>query len=136
LWQLARAVVGARPLLVKIGHVTSKLAAPGWPRPSHRMHALVMVNCISAKVVDTDRQPLFNGEKRGIAGDAIRHAALNQVRLLPVIQSSTSACNSWSWRDPHWGGRRFISKLGHAVQLATAAMLSPMIGLNIRRELF
>jgi dihydroorotate dehydrogenase len=101
-------------------------------------NALVMVNCISAAVMNAEERPLFDGQKRGIAGESIRQAALDQVRLLARIIRQ----HNLKLRIVGVGGiataqhvRAHLEAGSEAVQLATAAMLEPLLGLNLRRAL-
>lgn len=134
-----RRAVGSKPLLVKIGHVTDETAATGLAKAlTPHADALVMVNCIAAKVVDAQRKPLFDGERRGIAGDAIREAVLDQVALFArVIRQHELKLRlvGVGGIDAAQDVRAHFTAGSHAVQLATAAMLDPQIGLRIRREL-
>jgi len=134
-----RAAIGRKPLLIKIGHVANESAAAGLASAlAPFVDALVMVNCISAQVRDADQKLLFDGQRRGIAGEAIRDAAVKQVRLLSrVIRQQSLAL-----RLVGVGGiataahvRAHLDAGAHAVQLATAAMLDPTVGLSIRRHL-
>jgi dihydroorotate dehydrogenase len=134
-----RQAVGPKPLLIKIGHVDDepsarKLCQALAPFAS----ALVMVNCLSSRVVDQHQHPLFGGEPRGIAGEGIRDAVLTQVRLFArVIQQLglplklVSVGGIGSAKDV----RCHLEAGAHAVQLATAAMVDPGIGFRIRRSL-
>jgi dihydroorotate dehydrogenase (NAD+) catalytic subunit len=133
-----RQAIGPRPLLIKIGHITDKSLAESLVRAlTPHVDALVMVNCIPAKVIDHDMRPLFHGQTRGIAGAAIYEAALAQIRLFDqVIRAQKSAL-----RLVGVGGIATFAqvqshlKMGsHAVQFATAAMLNPLIGEEIRRK--
>ena len=134
-----REVVGRRPLLLKIGHVADETLATELCRAvAAHVKALVMVNCISAVIAGADGKPMFNAEKRGIAGEAIREAAVDQVRLFArVIRRERLALQLVgvggiaTAQDVH----AHIDAGGHAVQLATAAMLDPAIGLRIRAAL-
>jgi dihydroorotate dehydrogenase len=134
-----RQAVGSRPLLIKIGHVADEaLAAALCKAVASQADALVMVNCIAATVVDAKQRPLFGGERRGIAGEAIREAALDQVRLFARVIRE----HGLQVRLVGVGGittaaqvRAHVEAGAHAVQLATAAMLDPAVGLTIRREL-
>ena len=134
-----REAVGRKPLLLKIGHVPDEALATDLCRAvAPHADALVMVNCISAAVVDAAGRPMFEGQKRGIAGDAIREAALEQVRLFArVIRTERLRL-----RLVGVGGiataehvHASIKSGSHAVQLATAAMLDPTVGLKIRAAL-
>jgi dihydroorotate dehydrogenase len=133
-----REAVDRKPLLLKIGHVTDESLAVALCRAvAPHAEALVMVNCISAKVVDAEGRPLFDGQKRGIAGDAVRDGALEQVRLFARIIREQDL----KLRLVGVGGiasagcvRAHLEAGAHAVQLATAAMLEPRIGQRIRTE--
>lgn len=133
-----RSAVGSKPLLLKMGHVTDETLAAALCRAvSPHVDALVMVNCITASVSDGGL-PLFHGERRGIAGAAIRQAALDQIRLFTrVIRQSQLRLQLVGV-----GGigtaedvRAHLAAGAHGVQLATSAMLDPAIGLTIRAQL-
>ena len=134
-----REAIGGKPLLLKIGHVTDESLATGLCRAvAPHVNALVMVNCISANVADNTGHPMFDGQKRGIAGEAIREAALDQVRLFASIIRRERL----SLRIVGVGGiataehvQQHLAAGSHAVQLATAAMLDPTVGLKIRSAL-
>ena len=134
-----RAAVGTKPLLLKIGHVTDSAAASKLVRAvAPHVDALVMVNCVSAGIVDGRNQPLFDGQRRGIAGDAIREAAVDQVRLFARVVREQEL----KLEIVGVGGiasvaevRAHLAAGSHAVQLATVAMLHPEVGLEIRRHL-
>ena len=134
-----RDAVGHKPLLLKIGHVTDETLATNLCRAvAPHADALVMVNCISATVVDATGRPMFDAQKRGIAGDAIREGALDQVRLFDRVLRREQL----QLRLVGVGGiataehvRTHIEAGSHAVQLATSAMLDPQVGLKIRRTL-
>lgn len=133
-----RGATGSKPLLIKIGHITERLVAGSLVRAlSPHVNALAMVNCISAKIVNPDGGVCFEGQSRGIAGTAIYEAALDQVRLFQHIIAEQHS----SLRIVGVGGISHASQVyahlqagSHAVQLATAAMLKPDLGLAIRRS--
>jgi len=133
-----RQTVGSKPLLIKIGHITNESLTTSLVQAlTPHANALVMVNCIPAKVIDKARRPLFEGQARGIAGPAIYEAALTQVRLFDkVIRAQRSTL-----RLVGVGGiataaqvRAHLDAGSHAVQLATAAMLNPLLAQEIRRN--
>jgi dihydroorotate dehydrogenase (NAD+) catalytic subunit len=134
-----RGAIGSRPLLIKIGHVTEESLAHVLAEAlAPHVDALVMVNCISAKVADARQRLLFDGQKRGVAGDAIREAALNQIRLFARVIRERRL----NLRLVGVGGianagevRSHLEAGSHAVQLATSAMLHPSVGLEIRENL-
>jgi len=131
-----RKAVERKPLLLKIGHVSNEALATDFCHAvASYADALVMVNCVSAAVVDGSGRPMFDAQKRGIAGDSIRDAALNQVRLFArVIRREQLGLKLVGV-----GGiataehvQAHIESGSRVVQLATSAMLDPMIGVKIR----
>jgi dihydroorotate dehydrogenase len=135
-----RAALGRRvPLLIKVGHITDRhLAEELLTSLAAHVDALVMVNCVSARVLGPDGRPMFAGQRRGIAGPAIRAAALAQVRLFDDLIRGRGL----SLKLVGVGGigsaadvREFLDAGCHSVQLATAAMLAPSVGVSIRRDL-
>ena len=134
-----REAVGAKPLLIKIGHLTDEEMAASLSRAvAPSAVALVMVNCIAATVIDQEQRMLFDGQKRGIAGEAIREAAVEQVRLFDRVLRR----HELKLRLVGVGGiattqhvHAYLEAGSHAVQLATAAMLDPSVGLEIRQAL-
>jgi dihydroorotate dehydrogenase (NAD+) catalytic subunit len=133
-----REAVGQAPLILKIAPVTQRgeaaaLAAAVAPCAD----ALAMVNCLAATVVGPGGNLLFDGQVRGIGGQAIREASIAQTRLFStVIREEELALKLIGV-----GGaatavdvRRYLEADAHAVHIATAAMLDPEVGLKIRRE--
>ena len=134
-----RGAIGSKPLLVKIGQVQDEsLAAALLKAVCPFTDAFVMVNCIAAAVLDAKQHPLFDGQKRGIAGEAIREAALDQVRCFArIIRQERLKLGLVGV-----GGiataqhvRDHLAAGSHAVQLATSAMVDPSIGRKIREAL-
>jgi dihydroorotate dehydrogenase len=134
-----RDAVGRKPLLLKIGHLPDEALATELCRAvAPFCDGLVMVNCISATVVDPVGRPMFGAQKRGIAGDAIREGAIAQVRLFArVIRRE-----QFRLRLVGVGGiataehvQAHIDAGSHAVQLATVAMVDPAVGIKIRAAL-
>ena len=133
-----RTAVGRIPLLIKLGHVTERDAAGQLlSAVAPHVDALVMVNTVRARVVTKEGKPMFGGQQRGIAGEAIRDAAIAQARLFAGIVRKRDLTT----RLVGVGGistadhiREFLSAGCHAVQLATAAMIDPKVALRIRRE--
>jgi dihydroorotate dehydrogenase (NAD+) catalytic subunit len=134
-----RAAIGSKPLLIKIGHVIEKSQAAALSKAvSLHSNGLVMVNCLSSTVLDGHQKPLFDGQKRGIAGEAIREAALEQVRLFTQVICQLGlklALIGVGGIGTAAGARAHLQAGCSFVQLATAAMVQPGLGLLIRREL-
>ena len=127
-----------RPLLLKIGHITDpSLALQLLTEVSPFVDALVMVNGVSATIVDEDGASMFDGQRRGIGGKAIRDAALRQIQLFDHLIKK----HQFNVRIIGVGGistlddvNQFLEAGAHSVQLATAAMLDPGVGLRIKQE--
>jgi dihydroorotate dehydrogenase (NAD+) catalytic subunit len=134
-----RQAIGHVPLLIKLGHVTHEaLAAQLVQACASHCQALVMVNCISATVTDADQRPMFSGDRRGIAGRAIRPACLDQVKLFARVvaqQGSSLGLIGVGGIASSGDVTEFLRAGCQSVQLATAAMLNPEIGWEIRKEL-
>jgi dihydroorotate dehydrogenase len=124
-----RRELGTVPLLVKIGHITDEaLAMRLFQAVSPHVNALVMVNCVTARVADEQGNALFGGERRGIAGGLIRAASLEQVQLFREIRArEESSCELIGGGGISTRGRvqEFLDAGCGAVQIATAAMLNP-----------
>lgn len=137
--QQVRAAIGTTPYVVKLGFVpddalTEQLVEALEPSAN----ALAMTNCISAKIHNSAGEFLFGGQPRGIGGDSIREASIDQVRRF----SRQIRQRGSSLRVIGVGGistaqdvRAYLSAGAEAVQLATAVMIRPEIGLEIRRDL-
>jgi dihydroorotate dehydrogenase len=131
--------IGAIPLLLKIGHLTEAEHAEALiAAVAPHADALVVVNCVPARVAGPGGRLLFDGQARGLAGEVIRTACLEQMRLFGRLLRQRRL----PLRLIGVGG---ISQPGHmdaafeagceAVQLATAAMIDPLLGLRLRDHL-
>jgi dihydroorotate dehydrogenase len=137
--QRVREAIGTAPYLIKIGFINdSEIAAQLLDAVVPFADALAMTNCIAAQVRDLDNEWMFDGQPRGVGGDCIRAASVAQVgdfsqlarikghaiRLIGVggISAAQHVCE-------------YLSAGAEAVQLATAPMLDPIVGLRIRDEL-
>jgi dihydroorotate dehydrogenase len=133
-----REAVGRVPLVAKIGHVwRAEDAERLLEAVGRHVDALSMVNCVSAQVAGPDGRPLFGGASRGIAGEAIRCAAVEQVGLFTdVLQRDAGSRGvrligvGGASTAEHVG--EFLAVGAHAVHLATAAMREPEVALRIR----
>jgi len=139
--QVARRVreaIGTTPLLIKVGHIPNSTEV-------HRLvealvpyaDALVMTNSIAATVIGTDGQQLFDGQPRGICGSAIRDASVRQVEHA----ANYVAENNLKLEIIGVGGistvdhvKQYLDAGASTVQLATAVMTTPDIGLRIREQ--
>jgi dihydroorotate dehydrogenase len=133
-----RAAIGDVPFLIKIGHVTSVEEADALlDAVAAHADALSMTNSIAATVTDTTGQLLFDGEKRGICGAACRTGSIEQTalfarvirerRLDVQIVGVGGVANGDHLQD-------YLQAGAHAVHLATAAMMDPLVGVAIKRR--
>ncbi|MEO1995306.1 MAG: hypothetical protein ABGZ17_08525 [Planctomycetaceae bacterium] len=134
-----RAVVGSVPFVVKVGHVTQREHA-------HQLLAAVapfvdgiaMTNSVAATVRSADGELLFGGQARGICGAATQRASIAQTRLFAdIVQQRGDRVQligvGGASRGRHI--RDYLDAGAHAVHLATAAMVDPLVGCAIRKQL-
>lgn len=131
-----RAELGSTPLVLKIGRTTDRqhmeqLVQAVGPFAD----GLAMTNSISAHVRGTDGRLLFDGQPRGICGNAIRTASIEQVRqFAEIIERAGSnltlvGVGGISTAD-HVA--EYLDAGAQTVALATAAMLNPHIAKTLR----
>ncbi|QDU95495.1 beta/alpha barrel domain-containing protein [Lignipirellula cremea] len=133
----ARKRVGSLPLAVKIGHLPDKATAAALLRAlAPHIDAVAMTNSLASTVRDGDRL-LFNGQPRGICGDAIRTASLAQVACCRRICDE----DALALQLIGVGGastaehvQAYLQAGANAVHLATAAMVEPQVALHIRKQ--
>ncbi len=143
-----REAIGDVPLIIKVGHIASRAAAVELlDAVAGSATAIAMTNSVAATVREGDGTLLFDGQRRGICGAAIREASLAQVKMLAGIISRRSEDVSRSEDRATTkligvGGagtaehvRAYLNAGAEAVHLATAAMEDPSIGQVIRRSL-
>jgi len=136
--QHVRDAIGDTPLLIKIGHVPDEGAAAAvLDAVAPAADALSMTNCLVA-TIEGSAGPLFDGQPRGIGGEAIRSASVSQVRLFSRLirerRLPTKVIGVGGiFTAEHV--REYLDAGAECVQLATAAMLDPLVGCRIRREL-
>jgi len=127
------------PLILKIGLLDGPDHAAALVRAiAGRADAISTANTITALVKQPDGTPLFDGLTRGVGGRIIGPRCLAELAMLRGVIDEAGA------------GVRLISVGGvasaadvvdrleagaHHVQIATAAMLNPRIGVQIREEL-
>lgn len=145
-----RQAIGRTPYVLKIGRFSvpaeeAAVEAPGGDvigpflsAVAPYADALAMTNSVAARVALPGGKYLFDGQPRGICGEATRHASLLQVRLfsqavqalgLPLKLVGVGGAST----AEHV--RQYLAAGAHAVHLATAAMLDPLVGIKIREEM-
>lgn len=142
-----RAAIGTTPYLIKIGYFDAPAhCAALLDAVAPFANALAMTNCISAKVQGRARLPpsrklssenLFNNQPRGIGGEAIRAASIAQVRHFANLVNQ----RNYPTKIIGGGGistaahvQEYLTAGAESVQLATAPMLDPLVGVQIRSE--
>jgi dihydroorotate dehydrogenase len=99
--------------------------------------ALSTTNCIPATVSQPDGSPLFEGLSRGIGGECIRERCQAEIKMLKdVIDAAGSKLKLIGVGGMFCSAdvRERMTEGAHHVQLATAAMLDPLVAIRIRRE--
>ncbi|MEM7558425.1 MAG: hypothetical protein AAF394_04825 [Planctomycetota bacterium] len=137
-----RSVIPETKFLIKVGFIDDRQRALKLLSASNGLlDGIATTNCLACLVQAKPGQSgeesglLFGGEKRGIGGAAIREAAVDQVALLRSCVDELELPISVV-------GVGGISTLEHvkasleagaeSVQLATAAMLDPLVGLRMK----
>lgn len=131
-----REAIGDVPLMLKIGHVATRDAADELlSAVAPFVDGLAMTNAIAATVRSASGKPLFDGQSRGICGDAIREASQAQVRLfaerigdrgLDLQITGVGGISAW----PHV--RDYLRAGAATVAMATSAMVNPETAVAIR----
>ncbi len=134
-----RSVIGRTPFVIKIGHFhDTDTAAELLHAVSKHANAIVTTNSIATTVMGNEGQLLFDGKPRGICGDAIRRESIRQTDALrqiidkhelPLKIVGVGGIN----RAEHV--RDYLDAGAESVQVATAAMLDPLVGIKIRKAL-
>lgn len=131
-----REAIGDAPLVLKIGYFADA-DGPGQliNATQEFVDGYAMTNSVAAHVATDDGQLLFDGQSRGICGTAILNASLEQTRRFQQHLAAE--------RLPHeligLGGISCVSDVleylnagASSVAIATAAMLNPLIAVEIR----
>ncbi|MCP4171891.1 MAG: hypothetical protein GY758_14085 [Fuerstiella sp.] len=131
--------IGDTPLVLKVGRVaTANDATELQNHVAPFVNGLAMTNSIAAKVVADDGQLMFDGQPRGICGDATRTASVAQT----IMCQQALAASGYELDLIGVGGistadhvREYLAAGATSVALATAAMVDPEVGLQIRTQL-
>lgn len=133
-----REAIGATPYIIKIGHVRDAQAAGALIEAvSPFASALAMTNSVAARVQSAGGDLLFDGQPRGICGEATRQASIEQTRLFADLLEERGL----NVELIGVGGagaaahvREYLDAGAHAVHIATAAMLDPLVACRIRAD--
>lgn len=137
--EAVRDAIGTTPYLLKIGYEANHSSALELLKSvAPFVDGLTMTNSISTTVKNSSGHLMFDGQQRGICGDAIRSESVKQTRLfsqyiqqydldLKLIGSGGISSASHV--------KEYLEAGAESVQLATAIMTNPETGINIRNEL-
>ncbi len=132
-----RQAIGNRPLILKIGHMTTSADAEELLKAVGPFAtAIAMTNSVATTVESKDGTLLFDGQQRGICGEATFDASLQQTQLFSDLISKRRD----DVRIISVGGvssvehvRSCLEAGAEGVHIATAVMLDPTVALKIRR---
>ena len=136
--QCVRSAIGEVPYVAKIGHVpTSEAAGELLQAIGSSIDALAMTNSVATQVRDGDSL-VFDGQRRGICGAAIRDASIQQTRLFAKLIRERQL----NIQVIGVGGSQnasdviaYLTAGAKACHVATAAMVDPYVAVRIKREL-
>ncbi|MGE3316823.1 MAG: hypothetical protein AB7O26_17030 [Planctomycetaceae bacterium] len=133
-----REATGRVPYIIKIGHLTDREEAGRLlDSVAPFATALAMTNSVAARVRGSDGELYFDGQPRGICGEATREASIAQTRMFAEL----IAARGLSTKLVGVGGvrtaadvREYLAAGAESVQIATAAMIDPLVAVRIRDE--
>jgi dihydroorotate dehydrogenase (NAD+) catalytic subunit len=134
-----RDAVGRLPVALKIGLFRDREQAEATLAAVDGIaDALSTTNSITAPVRGASGEMLFGGARRGIGGRCITSRRLEELAMLREILAARGS----KMRLIGVGGvatardvKERMAAGAHHVQIATAAMLDPLVGVRIRKEL-
>ncbi|MCA9042584.1 MAG: hypothetical protein KDA65_19670 [Planctomycetaceae bacterium] len=137
---IIREQIGDTPLIIKVGHTTEPAAVEALLKAlSPAVNACAMTNSVAVRVRNPESgEELFDGEKRGICGSACRDASLLQTQLfVDAVKRLNLAVEivGVGGIETAQHVNDYLNQGASIVQLATAAMVDPEVGVNIRRSL-
>jgi len=134
-----REAIGPVPLLIKIGHLLeADRAAELLESVAPHVSGLAMTNSVVATVRGADGNLLFDGQPRGICGDATRQASIEQTKLFARLireRGLTTRLVGVGGASTAAHVRDYLAAGAESVHLATAAMIDPLVACRIRAEL-
>lgn len=135
-----REAIDGTPFLIKIGRLTERADAERLLEAvAPFADAFAMTNSVATRVREPDGSLLFDGERRGICGDATRAASLEQTRMFAELIEAANL----RLQLVGVGGvstaqhvRDYLDAGAESVHIATAAMVNPGVALQIRNEFY
>ncbi len=131
-----REAIGSVPYALKVGHFTElEAVARLLEAVSDFVDGAAMTNSVAAMVREPSGELMFEGQRRGICGDATREASIAQTALFAELIASRGL----SLKLIGVGGastaehvRAYLDAGAESVHIATAAMVDPLVALRIR----
>jgi dihydroorotate dehydrogenase (fumarate) len=127
-----------KPLLIKIGYVADEMAASQLIAACNGLvQGIAMTNCLACRI-KREGQSMFNGELRGIGGDAIRQSSIQQVQMFANRVKHLAPALSLVGVGGIFTAEHVVEYLdagASATHIATAAMLRPELALEIKETL-
>ena len=130
--EVIRCAIGSVPLVIKIGHVPETHRAVQLVEALDGVvDGLSMTNSLAAQVMNESGAAFFNGEFRGICGDAIRDASIAQVARFRAVTKQIGS----NMKLIGVGGvsaaehvQDYLAAGADSCHLATAVMMNPNLG--------
>ncbi len=136
--ELVRAAIGNVPYVAKIGRVpTVEAATELLDAIGPSINALAMTNSVATLVRD-GRSLAFDGQRRGICGEAIRNASIQQTRMFADLIRQRNLALQVIGVGGIQGAddvRAYLAAGANACHIATAAMVEPSLAVTIKQEL-
>lgn len=134
-----RDTIGKTPFIVKAGHLNEEAEASALlDAIAPYVNSIAMTNSVATTIRSASGELHFDGQQRGICGDATRAASLRQTKLFDRLIKERNL----EIKIIGVGGagtaehvREYLEAGAESVHIATAAMADPGVGLKIRREL-
>ena len=133
-----RDAVGTTPFVIKVGHVTETGQAEELlGAVAAFVDAIAMTNSVAASVRRSDGKQEFDGQRRGICGAATRDASLEQTRKFAELVDSEEhkvALIGVGGASSAADVGAYLAAGAESVQIATAAMVDPLLAQRIRAD--
>lgn len=133
-----RDAIGSVPLILKIGFLSKDQAAFRLlAAVAPFVNGLCLTNAISATVVKPSGQSFFEGQPRGICGNAIHEASVRQVQMMSDVIRKEGFHLELSAVGGVFDAEdvtRFLKAGATTVGMATSAMLDPKTAIRIREH--
>ncbi len=134
-----RAAIGPVPYIIKIGHLMDRdQAGRLLDAVAPFATALAMTNSVAAVVHEPDGRLLFDGQPRGICGDATRDASIAETKLFAELIAERGLPTKLigvGGASTAAHVRAYLDAGAESVHIATAAMIDPLVASRIRTEL-